>query len=178
MPPKPTSPWLDTIEDRCRFPPLKGWVTADVAVIGGGIVGLMAAWNLAATGRSVVVLDKNRVATGDTGLTTAFLTRVPDAGAADLLRAHDAKWLTRLVAATADAQHWFKELIRREAIDCDFVDCVSYNCAYEASDSALQSEWNAVKQANAGAQLVEGAAAAKSGVASVASAMVFESEGR
>src|SRR5262245_53201145 len=127
---KRTSPWLDTIPDARRFDLLAGWVTADVAVIGGGIVGVMTAWNLAEKGRSVVLLEKNHVATGDTGLTTAFLTRVPDTGAAELLKAHGADWLTRLFAATADAQHWFKDLVRRESIACDFVDCVSYNCSY------------------------------------------------
>ena len=81
MPAKTTSPWLDTVQDKQRYPALKGWVTADVVVIGGGITGLMSAWNLAAKGRSVVLLDKNHIATGDTGLTTAFLTRVPDTAA-------------------------------------------------------------------------------------------------
>src|SRR5205807_1564719 len=85
MPPSFLSPWLETVPDRPRFDPLEGWITADVAVIGGGIVGLMTAWNLAAKGRSVVLLEKNHVATGDTGLTTAFLTRVPDTGALDLM---------------------------------------------------------------------------------------------
>jgi glycine/D-amino acid oxidase-like deaminating enzyme/nitrite reductase/ring-hydroxylating ferredoxin subunit len=178
MPPKSISPWLDTVDDHRRFPALRGWVTADVAVIGGGIAGLMTAWNLAAKGRSVVILEKNRVATGDTGLTTAFLTRVPDAGAADLLRAHDSAWLTRVFAATADAQRWFKDLVRREAIDCDLVDCVSWNCSYESSDPSLLSEWNAVKQASAGATLVPEADVARCGVSAARSAMVFDHEAR
>src|SRR5438067_2882014 len=107
MPPTLTSPWLDTIKDTKRFPSLApGWITADVAVIGGGIVGLMTAWSLAAKGRRVVVLEKNHVATGDSGLTTAFLTRVPDTAAAELLNTRGAQWLGKLFAATTDAQQW------------------------------------------------------------------------
>ena len=64
---KTISPWLDSVSDEKRYESLTGWVTADVAVIGAGIVGLMTAWNLAAKGRSVVLLEKNHVATGDTG---------------------------------------------------------------------------------------------------------------
>lgn len=178
MQPTPTSPWLDTVPDKRRFDSLTGWVTADVAVIGGGIVGLMTAWNLAAKGRSVVLLEKNHVATGDTGLTTAFLTRVPDTSAAQLLGTHGAAWLTRLFAATAGAQHWFKELVRRESLACDLVDCVSYNCAYEAGDKGLADEWAALSQANAGASLVAGAEAARSGVPAVQAAIKFEGEAR
>jgi glycine/D-amino acid oxidase-like deaminating enzyme len=178
MPPTSTSPWLDTVPDRVRFESLTGWVTADVAVIGGGIVGLMTAWNLAAKGQSVVLLEKNHVATGDTGLTTAFLTRVPDTAAAELLTKHGAAWLTRLFAATADAQRWFKELVRRESIACDLVDCVSYNCAYEATDAGLASEWAALRQASAGASLVTGADGAQCSVPSIQAAIRFEDEAR
>src|SRR5436190_9508142 len=132
MPVKTISPWLDTVADQRRYESLTGWITADVAVIGAGIVGVMTAWNLAAKGRSVVLLEKNHVATGDTGLTTAFLTRVADTAAAELFKTHGAAWLTRLFAATAGSQRWFKSLVRSESIACDLVDCVSYNCAYDA----------------------------------------------
>lgn len=175
---KTISPWLDSVSDEKRYESLTGWVTADVAVIGAGIVGLMTAWNLAAKGRSVVLLEKNHVATGDTGLTTAFLTRVPDTAAADLFKNHGADWLTRLFAATADAQQWFKSLVRAESIDCDLVDCVSYNCTYDGSDRGLDAEWAALRQANAGAALVSGTDAARAGVASIDSAIRFDNEGR
>lgn len=44
--------WMSST-DVTRFAPLTGDVTVDVAVIGGGISGLSAAWELAASGRSV-----------------------------------------------------------------------------------------------------------------------------
>ena len=56
------------------YPPLDRDVEADVVVIGAGIAGLSAAWELSRTGRSVVVLEAHRVASGVTGFTTAKLT--------------------------------------------------------------------------------------------------------
>jgi glycine/D-amino acid oxidase-like deaminating enzyme/nitrite reductase/ring-hydroxylating ferredoxin subunit len=48
--------------------------TADVVVIGAGMAGLSTAWELTAAGRSVVVLEADRIASGVSGYTTAKLT--------------------------------------------------------------------------------------------------------
>ncbi|MER5634195.1 FAD-dependent oxidoreductase [Streptomyces nitrosporeus] len=65
--------WMATTEHP-SFPPLDGHTTADVVVIGAGMAGLSTAWELAAAGRSVVVLEADRVAAGVSGYTTAKLT--------------------------------------------------------------------------------------------------------
>ncbi|MEU5838995.1 FAD-dependent oxidoreductase [Streptomyces diacarni] len=49
-------------------------VEVDVAVVGGGIAGLSTAWELARAGRSVAVLESDRLAAGVTGHTTAKLS--------------------------------------------------------------------------------------------------------
>jgi glycine/D-amino acid oxidase-like deaminating enzyme len=46
----------------------------DVAVIGGGIAGVCTTWEVATTGRSAVLLEADRIATGVTGYTTAKLS--------------------------------------------------------------------------------------------------------
>lgn len=48
-------------------PPLRGRVTADVAILGAGYTGLWAALTLARAGRKVVVLDAHRVGFGASG---------------------------------------------------------------------------------------------------------------
>lgn len=50
----------------------------DVVVIGGGITGLSAAWFLKQAGKSVCVLERDRIGSGDTGHTTAHVTAVTD----------------------------------------------------------------------------------------------------
>ncbi len=65
--------WMESVPGRA-FPSLKGPVDADVCVIGGGITGLLTAHELAAAGRTVVLLEADRLAASVTGYTTAKLT--------------------------------------------------------------------------------------------------------
>ncbi|HSN88436.1 MAG TPA: FAD-dependent oxidoreductase, partial [Thermoanaerobaculia bacterium] len=66
---KKTSLWLDTRETPVCSP-LTGDAHVDVAVVGAGITGLTAARLLVEAGRTVAVLDQDRVGSGTTGRTT------------------------------------------------------------------------------------------------------------
>ena len=65
--------WLDTTP-RTDYPAMPGDVSADVAVIGGGITGLTAAVLLKRSGKTVVLIEARRIAEGVTGHTTAKVT--------------------------------------------------------------------------------------------------------
>ena len=54
--------------------PLSQNRTADIVVIGAGITGILTAYRLQKTGKEVVVLEKGRIAGGQTGGTTAKIT--------------------------------------------------------------------------------------------------------
>src|SRR5690242_18569312 len=67
----------------------------DTVIIGSGIAGLSAAYELAAVGRDVAVLDRGTIGGGITPRTTAHLSAICDGGVARLrdLRGDD---VTRL----------------------------------------------------------------------------------
>ncbi len=65
--------WLDGL-DAPNHPPLGEDLEADVCVVGGGIFGITTALELARAGRSVVVLERDRVGWGVTGHSTAKLS--------------------------------------------------------------------------------------------------------
>src|SRR5690349_3533616 len=68
--------WLD-VAGR-RFPKLRKNVMFDVAIVGGGITGLTAAYLLKQAGKKVAVLDKSVVGGAETGHTTGHLSMVTD----------------------------------------------------------------------------------------------------
>jgi gamma-glutamylputrescine oxidase len=63
----PESYYAATANDLVLLPTLSGELEADVCVIGGGFTGLAAALNLAEAGRSVVLLEAERIGYGASG---------------------------------------------------------------------------------------------------------------
>ena len=55
-------------------PPLEGRHRCDAVVLGGGMAGILTAWFLRQHGLSVIVLEANRVGSGQTQNTTAKIT--------------------------------------------------------------------------------------------------------
>jgi glycine/D-amino acid oxidase-like deaminating enzyme/nitrite reductase/ring-hydroxylating ferredoxin subunit len=103
-----------------RFQPLTGEIDADVAIVGGGITGLTAALLLAERGRSVALVEKETIAAGESGNTTAHLTEAVDARY-HYLRRHYSKEEAKLVAQASRASiEKIYELIRTHNIDCRF----------------------------------------------------------
>lgn len=171
--------WFDAVKDEKHFEQLSGEISAEVVVIGAGIAGIMTAWQLAKKGMNVVVLEKNHVATGDTGFTTAFITRVPDASLGELVQRYRAPFVKRIFTITKQAQDELKRIISEEQIDCDYKDLSSYFCAYDAENKALKEEWEVIKQADADAEWVSREQIPISApVNPIANAVKFNHEGR
>ncbi len=57
-----------------RFPQLERDLRADVLIIGGGLAGLLCAWNLRRAGIECVLIEENRIMQGVSGRTTAKIT--------------------------------------------------------------------------------------------------------
>lgn len=65
--------WIATAP-QVTFPLLTETVSVDVAILGGGIVGILTAWLLKQAGATVAVIEANRICHGVTGHTTAKVT--------------------------------------------------------------------------------------------------------
>jgi len=111
--------WRATAEAPPTFPVLSGDLTADVAVVGCGIMGAAAALTLAARGASVVVLEAQRVAEGASSRPGGFV--VPTftfGGPRDVVEALGDIG-ARLVQMTGAAATRVFDLIREHDISCD-----------------------------------------------------------
>lgn len=92
--PSNVSLWIETT-DQTNYPALRGKHDVDVAVIGGGIAGLMAALLPKQAGRRVAVVEAARIASSVTGYTTAKVTSQHGAIYGKLCENHgnDKAWL-------------------------------------------------------------------------------------
>jgi glycine/D-amino acid oxidase-like deaminating enzyme len=66
------------------YPKLHGDHHADIAVVGGGITGCLAAYAFACAGFSVILIDASRIGRGSTIASTALLMQEPDVDFRDL----------------------------------------------------------------------------------------------
>jgi glycine/D-amino acid oxidase-like deaminating enzyme/nitrite reductase/ring-hydroxylating ferredoxin subunit len=103
-----------------RFAALDRDITVDVAVIGGGITGITAAYLLKKSGRTVALLDRRRLASVDTGHTTAHVTYVTDVGLAELEKNLGRDHAQAAWDAGRAAQWQIEANVEAEEIECGF----------------------------------------------------------
>lgn len=72
-------------------PPLTGRLRTDVAIVGGGITGAMAALRLAEAGVGAVVLEADRIGQGSTAASSALLLQEPDYRLTELAERYGAR---------------------------------------------------------------------------------------
>lgn len=112
------TPWQNTRLP--EFPKLKRDTECDVLVVGGGLTGLTAAYLLAQAKKRVIVVERGRLATGDTGCTTAHLTQVTDLRLSELVKSFDSETARLVWAGGLAAIDKIEEIIDTENLKCDF----------------------------------------------------------
>jgi glycine/D-amino acid oxidase-like deaminating enzyme len=113
---------------------------ADVVVVGAGITGLTAAYLLLSAGRSVVLLERRRVAASDSGHTSAHLTMVTDLPLTDLVTAFGRARAQAVWDAGRASIDQIDRIAREEQISCDFARVPGY--LHTAVDrAAADSDW-------------------------------------
>jgi glycine/D-amino acid oxidase-like deaminating enzyme len=118
-------------------PKLKGAMRADVAIIGGGLTGLLTAYLLSNSGKKVVVLESNLVGLGATLYTTAFITRVVDTSLDNLIKMFGTACAKLVWKAGAEAIAMIEAIVQKEKIDCEFGRCSAYIYASNEKEYAV-----------------------------------------
>lgn len=113
----------------CSFPkrePLSQDISTEVAVIGAGITGILTAYLLQKAGKKVVVLEANRMASGQTRNTTAKITSQHGLIYTNLLHTLGKEKAWQYAQANETAIRTYQDLIAAEQIHCDFVKTNAY----------------------------------------------------
>src|SRR5215211_7968696 len=103
-----------------RFDAFRGDLHVDVAIVGAGITGLTAALLLAERGQTVAVLERETIAAGETGNTTAHLTVALDARYHYVRRKYSLEEARLVADASRASIEKIAELVQRYSIDCRF----------------------------------------------------------
>jgi glycine/D-amino acid oxidase-like deaminating enzyme/nitrite reductase/ring-hydroxylating ferredoxin subunit len=147
LPDRVESYWVASTEAP-EFPPLEGEVAVDVAVVGAGITGIMAATLLKRTGSTVALVEAKRILHGATGYTTAKLTAGHNVIYSHLER-HFRPEGSRLYAeANQRAVETVAGMAAEERIDCDLERTRNYVYSESEDDvETLRTEAAAARRA-------------------------------
>lgn len=148
MPEPYISLWRGTTP-KTVYPALKNNISVDLAIIGGGLAGIMAAWYLSNAGRETAVFERSLIGSGTSGNTTAKITAFHDLKYHFLVK----KFGVSKAAIYANSNQWaineLERIILDEKIDCDFHR--SPLKAFAVSDKGLgllEKEYTAVRKLN------------------------------
>lgn len=117
--------WTKTcsIEER---PSLSGNIKTEVAIIGAGLCGILCAYQLAAAGKRVVILEADRIAGGQTRGTTAKITSQHGLLYSDLLKQVGQAKAAQYAHVNESAVTEYRRMISTRQIDCDFEEMDAY----------------------------------------------------
>jgi glycine/D-amino acid oxidase-like deaminating enzyme/nitrite reductase/ring-hydroxylating ferredoxin subunit len=111
--------WLENVATT-RFPALAADLRVDVVIVGGGIMGLTAAYLLDREGMKVALFERNRLFHGESGHTTAHLTCATDTRLRELVKRFGRDHAAAVWDAGLAAILQIQENIHDTGMDCDF----------------------------------------------------------
>jgi glycine/D-amino acid oxidase-like deaminating enzyme/nitrite reductase/ring-hydroxylating ferredoxin subunit len=149
------SVWLATT-DQQRYPSLQADLDVDVAVVGGGIVGLTTALLARREGARVAVLEARQVGSGTSGNTTGKVTSQHRLLYNTLIRRHGEKKARQYAEANQAAVRQVAGLADELGIDCDLTWAPSYVWTREPRRrAAIEAEFLAARRLGLPATLTE-----------------------
>lgn len=118
----------------------------DVIVIGAGMAGLLTAYYLQERGKNVLVLEANKIASGQTWRTTAKITSQHDLKYKKLIEKVGIEQAKLYAKANEQAIDEYEKLIRDKQIECEFRRSPAYLYSYQV-DAELREEAEAAQKA-------------------------------
>jgi len=103
-----------------KFPSVTRDLEFDVVVVGAGMAGVTAAYQLKRAGMKVALVERDQCLRGETAHTTAHLSAVTDYSFVELSKRFGVNHAQAVWDAGFAAINEIDETIRREQIDCDF----------------------------------------------------------
>ena len=147
--------WRDSLSTQ-QCVPLTGDLACDVCVIGAGIAGLTTAYELALSGKQVVVVDPNPSAGGgETRFTTAHLASAIDDRFQEVIRIRGKHMAQLAYQSHAAAIDRIEAICQAESISCGFRRSNGYLFPAPGDAKLIESEFEAATSAGCPVELQE-----------------------
>lgn len=127
-----------------KQPALNGDIEADVAVIGGGMAGILAAYQLEQAGVHTVLLEAERIGGGQTKNTTAKITSQHGMFCHTFIEKKGKETAKLYVQANQAAVEEYRRIIGKEQIPCDLRVTDSY--VYSRNEEKLKKETESARE--------------------------------
>lgn len=135
------TPWMKGVPLSFVRPPLNGDMQADVAVIGGGLMGCTAAYLLARAGKRVILLEKAQIGYGETSRAAGFCTHLTEVALQDVCRRFGRQRAALVRASARQAIDEMEAIVRLEGFACEFRRCgLTLFAVSSAQEKALSRE--------------------------------------
>ncbi|HHW73630.1 MAG TPA: FAD-dependent oxidoreductase [Firmicutes bacterium] len=151
----PQSYWLASTTSTAH-PALDSDITVDIAIVGGGLVGITVAYLLKQENLTVAVLEADRIGQGTTGRTTAKITSQHSLIYSKLIKRLGLEKARQYAQANEKAIRFIENLVNTKKIDCDFSPQAAY--VYTREDQyikAIEEEVSAAASLGIKAHFVE-----------------------
>ena len=122
---------------------IKNYTKADVVVIGGGMAGILTAYLLQQSGVNVIVIEANKVGSGQTENTTAKITALHGLKYNKLLNKMGEENAKKYYKANSKAIQQYRTIIEENNINCDFEEKDSYVYSRNNIEN-IENELNAI----------------------------------
>jgi glycine/D-amino acid oxidase-like deaminating enzyme/nitrite reductase/ring-hydroxylating ferredoxin subunit len=153
--------WMTQVEVMPDAPRLSENLRCDAVIVGAGIAGLSAAFELTMASRSVVVLDRGAIAGGITSRTTAHLAPICDDGVSKLIDLRGEETARLFQASQEAAVDRIEAIVGELAISCNFRRLDAYlfpamGIDFPQARKEQDKEYAAVRKAGAEVERVKG----------------------
>jgi glycine/D-amino acid oxidase-like deaminating enzyme len=139
------SPWIENFPHSRRpdHPRLRGELTADVLIIGGGLTGCATAYACAVAGLAPIVVEAGRIGQGSAGRSTGLLLPEPGPWFRDVSARHGLRNARRLFESWRRASLDAAALLRRLKVPCGLEACDHFAVASRDDGKELRREFDA-----------------------------------
>jgi len=137
-----------------EYPALSQDITVDVAIVGGGLSGLLCAYHLSTMGIKAAVFEARHIAGATTSKSTCVLTALQSPMYVDLAKKNN--FAGDYIKAHKEALRLYRQIIEQNNIECDFETKPAYLYAsHDNSTKKLKNEFKALKKLDDTAEWVD-----------------------